>query len=90
MLNVLLIFHIILSCLIILFILLSKNKGSEIGIAFTNTNTDILNFKESNSLLKKIIVILSIMILLSTISINFLNKKNKNTSNEAIVKLIEK
>lgn len=88
MINILLILHVIVSCLLIIFILLNKGKGSETGML--TINTDVLNFKDSNSLLKKIIIFLSILTLISTISINTLNQKIKNKTADAIVKIIEK
>ncbi|HIH2763886.1 MAG TPA: preprotein translocase subunit SecG [Candidatus Azoamicus sp.] len=89
MLNFLLIFHIIISCLLIIFILLNKWKGSEIGATF-NSNVDFMSSKESNSLIKKIIITLTIILLISITLINITNNKQKTNQEKAIVKIIEK
>lgn len=89
MLNFLLAFHIILAGLLIIFILLNKGKGSEIGATFNN-NIDFMSSKESNSLIKKIIIILTILLLSSTIFINITNNTQKINQEKAIVKIIEK
>jgi protein translocase SecG subunit len=89
MLNFLLIFHIIISCLIIIFILINKGKGSEIGATFNN-NVDLMSSKESNSLIKKIIIILTIIFLISITLINITNNKQNNNQEKEIVKIIEK
>lgn len=89
MLNFLLIFHIIISCLLIIFILLNKGKGSEIGATF-NINVDFMSSKESNSLIKKIIITLTIILLISITLINITNNKQKTNQEKAIVKIIEK
>ncbi len=89
MLNFLLIFHIIISCLLIIFILLNKGKGSEIGATF-NSNVDFMSSKESNSLIKKIIITLTIILLISITLINITNNKQKTNQEKAIVKIIEK
>ena len=89
MLNFLLAFHIILAGLLIIFILINKGKGSEIGATFNN-NIDFMSSKESNSLIKKIIIILTILLLSSTIFINITHNKQKINQEKAIVKIIEK
>lgn len=90
MLNILLIFHILLLCLIIIFILLNKGKGSEIGTTFNSSNINFMNAKESSSLIKKIIVILSLISLLSMSLINITNKNYKNNQEKPIIKLLDK
>ncbi|HIH2763881.1 MAG TPA: preprotein translocase subunit SecG [Candidatus Azoamicus sp.] len=89
MLNFLLVFHIILACLLIIFILLNKGKGSEIGATFNN-NIDFMSSGESNSLIKKIIVILTILLIISITLINITNNKQKIIEEKEIVKIIEK
>lgn len=89
MLNFLLVFHIILACLLIIFILLNKGKGSEIGATFNN-NIDFISSGESNSLIKKIIVILTILLIISITLINITNNKQKIIEEKEIVKIIEK
>lgn len=89
MLNFLLIFHIIISCLLIILILVNKGKGSEIGATFNN-NIDFMSSKESNSLIKKIIITLTIILLISITLINITNNKLQNNQEKTIVKIIEK
>ncbi|HIH2762964.1 MAG TPA: preprotein translocase subunit SecG [Candidatus Azoamicus sp.] len=89
MLNFLLIFHIILAFLLIIFILLNKGKGSEIGATFNN-NIDFMNSSESSSLIKKVIIILTILLITSTTLINITNNKQKIDQEKEIVKIIEK
>ena len=82
------IFHIIISCLLIIFILLNKGKGSEMGATFNN-NTDLMSYKESNSLIKKIILILSILIVISIAIIN-INVNKQKQYEQKIINIIEK
>ncbi len=89
-LNILLILYIIVLCLLILFIILNKSKGAEIGASFTNTNTEILNIKESNSIIRKIIITLAILALLLIISISLVKKIEINKHDTAIVSILKK
>ena len=89
MLNFLLAIHIILAGLLITFILINKGKGSEIGATFNN-NIDFMSSKESNSLIKKIIIVLTILLVLSIVFINITNNKQKINQEKEIVKIIEK
>ncbi len=89
MLDFFLAFHIILAGLLITFILINKGKGSEMGATFNN-NIDFMSSKESNSLIKKIIIVLTILLVLSIVFINITNNKQKINQEKEIVKIIEK
>lgn len=90
MLKILLIIHIILSCLIIMLILLDKSKGADAGATFSTTNTELINIKESNTLIRKIITSLAIIMVILSISINVINYKNAEIKNQKpIIKLLD-
>jgi len=83
--QILLISHIILAISIIFLVLINKGKGSEIGATFSNEQKNLLGSQESNSLIKKIITICSIIFIFSCISITILNNKKSNIENTSII-----
>lgn len=74
--------HIILSILTIFLILIHKGKGSEIGASFGGGQDSILSNKASNSIIKKTIIIIAIVISINIIAISYTNKiKDINKEN---------
>lgn len=90
MLTIMLIIYIILSLLLIIFILINKGNGAEIGATFNSSTNDIFGSKGSNSILNKIIIFIAIMSLIANISINLINKNIKKKNIEPLVNIYEK
>ena len=74
MLKLILITHIICSCLLIIVILMNKGKGAEIGATFNSSENNLFGSKGSSSILNKIIVSMALLSLVTNISINLINK----------------
>ncbi|HFL8824369.1 MAG TPA: preprotein translocase subunit SecG [Candidatus Azoamicus sp. OHIO1] len=74
--KILLTLHIACAILIISFILINKGKGSEIGATFGNSQESIFGSQGSNSLLKKIIIALSIIFVIINFSMTNMYKNN--------------
>lgn len=89
-LNILILVHIIVSFLIILFILLNKSKGSEISANFNTPNANLIDLRNTNTFLKKIIILLALTSLFLTFSISHISKNIKNIKEKPIVTLIDK
>lgn len=81
--------HLILSLTIIFLILLHKGKGSEIGASFGNSQDSILSNQTSNTIIKKIIIIMSIFIAINIISISYLYKSNNNFTQNKVLNIEE-
>lgn len=82
--NAAIIVYIILAILIISLILLNKGKGSEIGANFTTSQESILGTQSSNTFIKKIIAILSIMFIILNITITNAYKNNIKPNYETV------
>lgn len=85
LLKILLLVYIICLCFLIIFILINKGKGAEIGATFNSSTNDIFGSKGSSSIIKKIIILLAILVLSINLFINIISKdehKYKNTTNE--------
>lgn len=87
--NILLTTQIVLSISIILLILVHKGKGSEIGASFGNNQDSIISKQTSSSIIKKIIIIISIFIAINTLSISYLNKTPNNFKQNNIINIEE-
>ncbi|HFL8819506.1 MAG TPA: preprotein translocase subunit SecG [Candidatus Azoamicus sp. OHIO2] len=71
MFNLLLVIHMVCSILLIFFILLNQGKGSELSVL--NQNNELLNSKDSNVLLNRIIIFLAMLFVLITFFISVFN-----------------
>ncbi len=81
MLKLILITHILCSCLLIIVILMNKGKGAEIGATFNTSENNLFGSKGSSSILNKIIVSMVLLSLLTNISINLINTDLKEKKN---------
>lgn len=80
LLKTILIIYAMCSCLLILFILMSKGKGAEIGATFNSSTNEIFGSKGSSSILNKIITFLALLVLSTNLLINVINKNEKTTN----------
>lgn len=85
MINLFLTLHLICSIILIIFILINKGKGSDLGAI--NQNNELLSHKDSNSILNKIIIVIVLLSLSINISLTFLNKNTSDKSGKTIVDL---
>lgn len=82
MLTILLICYIVCSVLLILLILLNNGKGSELSIL--NYNNELLNSKDSNRMINRIIIIFAIMSIIINFLIVFVSKSYTDNNKEYI------
>lgn len=80
--NIVLFIYILVAFFLILFILLDRGKGSEVGAL--SSGNDFLSAKSSSTFFNKLIVVLVLMLLIINFSITFLSK-SKLTERKPIV-----
>jgi protein translocase SecG subunit len=88
MLNLLLYIYIVLSIILILFIIINKGKGSEISATFNNNITN-LNYYNSDNLIKKFIIIISIILLILNLYISLFKKNDLNRVDKPALEIIK-
>lgn len=84
MLDFFLILYIIISVFLIVFILLDRGKGSEIGAL--STGNEFLSHKSSSSFFNRLIIIFIILFLVTNIFVTFISK-NTLVKTKPIVEL---
>ncbi|HIH2763286.1 MAG TPA: preprotein translocase subunit SecG [Candidatus Azoamicus sp.] len=84
MLSFLLVLYALIAFFLIVFILLDKGKGSEIGAL--STGNEFLSPKSSNNFFNKMIIIFIILLLVLNFSITFISKTS-SVNNKPIVDL---
>lgn len=84
MFNLFLVLYVFIAFFLIVFILLDKGKGSEIGAL--STGNEFLSPKSSGNFFNKMIIIFIILLLLLNFAITFINK-NISVEHKPIVSL---
>ena len=89
LLKTILIIYVMCSCLLIIFILMSKGKGAEIGATFNSSTNEIFGSKGSSSILNKIITFLAVLALSTNLLINVINKNENEKITHPIINIKE-